>query len=95
MYIEYNPNPKQKRVGDCVIRAICKATEQELIDDMMLTLSDDRTAYYHQLVKGYQYIESFKKYYQKHGMLTDKQMTQLKRLAPEVYKNVHEVRKAR
>jgi hypothetical protein len=70
-------------------------TEQELIDDMMLTLSDDRTAYYHQLVKGYQYIESFKKYYQNHGMLTDKQMTQLKRLAPEVYKNVHEVRKAR
>lgn len=29
MYVEYNPNPKQKRVGDCVIRAICKATEQE------------------------------------------------------------------
>ena len=70
-------------------------TEQELIDDMMLTLSDDRTAYYHQLVKGYQYIESFKKYYQKHGRLTDKQMTQLKRLASEVYKNVHEVRKIR
>jgi hypothetical protein len=29
MYINYNPNPKQKRVGDCVIRAICKATDQE------------------------------------------------------------------
>lgn len=27
MYIEYNPNPKQKIiVGDCVIRAIAKAT---------------------------------------------------------------------
>lgn len=29
MYIKFNPNPKQKRVGDCVIRAICKATDQE------------------------------------------------------------------
>jgi hypothetical protein len=73
----------------------CYKTEQELIDDMMLTLSDERTAYYYQLVKGYKYIDSFKKYYQKNGKLTDKQMTQLKRLAPEVYKNVHEVRKAR
>lgn len=26
MFIEFNPNPQQKRVGDCVIRAICKAT---------------------------------------------------------------------
>lgn len=26
MYIYYNPNPSQKRVGDCVIRAIAKLT---------------------------------------------------------------------
>lgn len=26
MYIYYNPNPSQKRVGDCVIRAISKVT---------------------------------------------------------------------
>lgn len=26
MYIYYNPNPLQKRVGDCVIRAIAKLT---------------------------------------------------------------------
>lgn len=26
MYIPYNPNPAGKFVGDCVIRAICKAT---------------------------------------------------------------------
>ena len=32
MYINYNPNPKQKRVGDCVIRAICKATDQDWDD---------------------------------------------------------------
>lgn len=29
VYIDFNPNPKQKRVGDCVIRAICKATDQK------------------------------------------------------------------
>ena len=67
--------------------------EQELIDDMMLTLSDEKTAYYHQLVKGYEYINSFKRYYKKNGCLTEKQMVQLKRLAGEVYKNVHEVLK--
>ena len=70
-------------------------SEQDLIDDMMLTVSDERTAYYYLLVKGYAYIDSFKKYYTKHGCLTDKQMTQLKRLAPEVYKNVHEILKLR
>lgn len=25
-WIEYNPNPKERRVGDCAIRACCKAT---------------------------------------------------------------------
>lgn len=25
----YNPNPDGSRVGDCVVRAICKATEQD------------------------------------------------------------------
>lgn len=25
----YNPNPAGKRVGDCVIRAICKATGKD------------------------------------------------------------------
>jgi NAD-dependent dihydropyrimidine dehydrogenase PreA subunit len=32
MFTYYNPNPKQKRVGDCVIRAICKATDQSWDD---------------------------------------------------------------
>lgn len=26
MFIKYNPNPKGARVGDCAIRAVCKAT---------------------------------------------------------------------
>ncbi len=67
--------------------------EQELINDMMLTYTDENTAYYYKLCKGYEYLNSFKKYYQKNGCLTEKQMTQLKRLAKEVYKNVHEVLK--
>lgn len=69
------------------------ATEQELIDDMMLTLSDVNTAYYSRLVRGYEYIESFKKYYKNKGKLTEKQMTQLKRLAEEVWRNVHVINK--
>lgn len=26
MYQEFNPNPAEKRVGDCAVRALCKAT---------------------------------------------------------------------
>lgn len=29
MYRPFNPNPYGKNVGDCVIRAICKATNEE------------------------------------------------------------------
>ena len=29
MYIRYNPNPKNKRVGDCSVRALCKALDQD------------------------------------------------------------------
>lgn len=32
MYINFNPNPKLKRVGDCVVRAICKAINQSWED---------------------------------------------------------------
>lgn len=35
--------------------------------------------------KGYIYLESFQKYYDKYGKLTDKQITQLKRLSKNVY----------
>ena len=38
-YINYNPNPKRKLVGDCVIRAISKATGNDWEDvylDLML-----------------------------------------------------------
>lgn len=29
MYVYYNPNPENKLVGDCVIRAIAKVTDQD------------------------------------------------------------------
>lgn len=29
MWVEYNPNPIEKRVGDCVVRAISKVLEQD------------------------------------------------------------------
>ena len=68
-------------------------SEEELLQDMLKTKSNPNTTYYHQLVKGYEYIESFKAYYQKYGHLTEKQMIQLKRLAPEIHKNVYWVQK--
>ena len=67
-------------------------SEQELLDDMMKAKSDETVYYHYQLVKGYIYIESFKRYYVKHGNLTPKQLTQLKRCANEIYKNTHCVR---
>lgn len=32
MFVYYNPNPQNKLVGDCVIRAICKLTDREWED---------------------------------------------------------------
>ena len=37
-WIKYNPNPKERRVGDCAIRACCKATGRtwnEVFDDLV------------------------------------------------------------
>lgn len=65
------------------------ATEEELIADMLKTKSDVKSVPYGKLIRGYEFIESFKRYYKTHGTLTEKQMLQLKRLAHEVYKNTH------
>ena len=67
------------------------SSEQELINDMLKTKSDVNSYPLYQVVKGYEFIESFKKYYNQHGILTDKQMTQLKRLAWAVYDNTHSI----
>ena len=64
--------------------------EKSLIFDMFRTISDaSKSINYSRLVKGYQYINSFKAYYNKYGKLTDKQMQQLKRLAGSVAYNVY------
>lgn len=41
MYIEYNPNPCGRRVGDCAVRAVAKALNEVLavMDELMTTLS--------------------------------------------------------
>lgn len=60
-------------------------SEAELVEAMM-NCPSERTNSRHGLVPtGYGYIASFKRYYAKNGCLTDKQMTQLKRLAKSVY----------
>lgn len=82
-----------KRYGDNVKWTELYESEEALLSDMMLTCSDPCTAYTWKLVRGYEFIDRFKKYYAKHGKLTNKQMTQLKRLAKEVYRNVHETQK--
>lgn len=64
-------------------------SEQELIEDMLKTKSNEKEYYYNQLVQGYMYIEGFKRYYAKNGTLTPKQMAQLKRLADAVYRNAN------
>lgn len=64
-------------------------SEEELIEDMLKAKADERKYGYRLLVKGYIYIHSFQNYYKKNGELTPKQMTQLKRLAYEIYKNTH------
>lgn len=64
--------------------------EKSLIFDMFRTISDaSKSINYSRLVKGYEYINSFKAYYNKYGKLTDKQMKQLKRLAGSVAYNVY------
>ena len=39
MYIEYNSNPENKLVGDCVVRAISKVTDQ-MIDKLEMMMQD-------------------------------------------------------
>lgn len=63
--------------------------EQELIEAMQRCPTDKSGKNEFGIVpKGFEYIESFKRYYERNGMLTPKQMTQLKRLAKNVYVGV-------
>lgn len=79
----------ERKVKDAIIRGRVTwneiyDTEEELLNDLLI--SDD---YIQRNTKGYVYIQSFKKQYIASRKLSEKQMTQLKRNAVEVYKNVH------
>ena len=39
MWIEYNPNPMQRRVGDCSVRALAKALDMDWEDAYALIVS--------------------------------------------------------
>lgn len=43
------------------------------------------------MCKGYIYIKSFREFYIKNGYLTEKQLTQLKRLAVAMYKHINNI----
>lgn len=61
-------------------------TEEELIEAMFhekIYMDEDEIPMY-MWCRGYGYIKSFRNYYRKHGRLTDKQITQLKRIAYEI-----------
>ena len=66
-------------------------TEEELIDDLFSekVLTDEDTSLMYKVCKGYEFIKGFRKYYKKNGSLTEKQMTQLKRLASEIAYHVY------
>ena len=66
-------------------------TEQELINDLFSEkiLTDEDTNFQYKICKGYDFIKGFKKYYKKNGTLTEKQLTQLKRLASEIAYHVY------
>ena len=61
-------------------------TEEELIKALFheKVLTDEDKVPMHKWCRGYEFIKSFRKYYKKNGFLTPNQMTQLKRLAPEI-----------
>ena len=58
-------------------------TEEELIQALFheKIYTDEDNVPMHKWCRGYDFIKGFRRYYNKHGKLTDKQMTQLKRLA--------------
>jgi hypothetical protein len=65
--------------------------EEELLDALFNSkiYTDEDDVYMYKWCRGYGFIKGFRKYYRKHGKLTDKQMIQLKRLACELAYNIY------
>lgn len=66
-------------------------TEEELITDLFSekVLTDEDASFTYNMCKGYDFIKGFRKYYKENGALTEKQMTQLKRLASEIAYHIY------
>lgn len=61
-------------------------TEDELVADLFhekIYTDEDNVSIY-AMCRGYEYIKGFRRYYKKHGTLTEKQISQLKRMAAEI-----------
>lgn len=63
--------------------------EEELIEAMFDKKVIVENAPLHKMCRGYEYIKSFRRYYEKNNYLTPKQMTQLKRLASQIAYRIH------
>lgn len=60
-------------------------SEDELLRDLFHEkVIVDNDAPHYKICRGYEYIKGFRNYYKKNGCLSEKQMTQLKRLASEI-----------
>lgn len=61
-------------------------TEEELIQALFneKVYTDEDNVPMYKWCRGYNYIKSFRKYYQKNGKLTEPQIRQLKRLSSEI-----------
>ena len=88
--LKFKINSFRARIKKCKWDEIYD-TEEELIDDLFSekVLTDEDTSLMYKVCKGYEFIKGFRKYYKKNGSLTEKQMTQLKRLASEIAYHVY------
>lgn len=84
-----------KELKEALIKTHCGVNNRQMKwSDIFDTETDLIQAMFHdnvvvegtssRLCRGYAYIKSFRVFYDKNGKLTDKQLTQLKRLAPEI-----------
>lgn len=66
-------------------------TEEELIKALFneKIYTDEDNVPLYKICKGYDYIKSFRRYYNKNGKLTESQIRQLKRLASEIAYHIY------
>ena len=65
-FVKFNANPKGRKTGDCVVRAICTALNEsweEKIQKVMKDSNTKKTAGYQSEHKNYEFIIDNEKYY--------------------------------